>query len=485
MPTPRRHLRFPDRALEAGFAAVRAEHEVPVEFSRQALAETHGAVARVAAGDTSPAWTPGERRDLTDVEFVTVDPPGSTDLDQAMHLSRRPGGGYRVRYAIADPAVFVVPGGALDRETHARVETVYCPDTRVPLHPTDISEAAASLLSDGDRPAVAWTIDLDADGRQTAVHVERATVRSRAQLTYAEVQAEIDAGADSDSLAALLVEVGERRAALERERGGVSLSRPEQEVVDPASGGWDLVYRAALPVEDHGAQISLLTGMAAAGLMLEAGVGVLRTMPAAGEGDVRRLRRTARALGVDWPAQEGYAALLDRLDRAEASTAAFLSAATVLFRGAAWTPFHGTPPDLLAHGAIAAPYAHVTAPLRRLVDRYGSEVCLAAVAGRAVPDWVLTALPTLGEVMAVGARRAAAVDRACTDLVEAAVLAPHVGSEFEGVALDDRTVQLRSPAVVARAEGELPAGEDVRVRLVAADPATRTVRFTLSSPIAT
>lgn len=134
---------------------------------------------------------------------------------------------------------------------------------------------------------------------------------------------------------------------------------------------------------------------------------------------------------------------------------------------------------MIGHSAIAAPYAHVTAPLRRLVDRYGLEVCLAACAGRDVPGWVLDALDTLGPDMASGAQRGGAVDRACTDLVEAAVLAPHLGAEMDAIALSDDSVQLREPAVVARCDGEpLPSGEHVRVRLTEADLDTRTVRFT-------
>jgi len=80
--------------------------------------------------------------------------------------------------------------------------------------------------------------------------------------------------------------------------------------------------------------------------------------------------------------------------------------------------------------------------------------------------------------MAAAAQRAAAVDRACTDLVEATVLEHHVGEVFDAVALDKDTVQLQEPAVLAHCEGaDLPEGEPVRVRLVVADPTTRTVRF--------
>ena len=477
MTAPRRRLASTAPDLRTGFAAIRTEFGVPVGFSPEAGAEATDAVAVRSRAAADGA---GLRRDLTDVPFITIDPAGSTDLDQAMHLARR-GEGYRVQYAIADTAAFVVPGGALDRATHERVETVYCPDVRVPLHPTVLSEGAASLLPGQDRPAAVWTLDLDAEGQVQTVHVERAVVRSRAQLEYAGVQARLDAGTGPDDLETLLEEIGQRRATLERARGGVSLGRPEQEVVDLPGGGWGLSLRSPLPVEEHNAQVSLMTGMAAARLMIGAGVGILRTMPSAAPADVERLRRQAVGLGLSWPAGTSYGDMLAGVDRSRPEVAAFLSAATALFRGAAWTPFQGAPPSEHEHGAVGAPYAHVTAPLRRLVDRYGTEVCLAACAGRPVPEWVLAALPTLGQEMAAGTRRGAGVDGACTDLVEAAVLTRSVGQVFSGVALDERTVQLREPAVVGRTEGRaLPAGEQVQVRLVTADITTRTVRFELA-----
>src|SRR5690606_18974720 len=131
--------------------------------------------------------------DATGIPFFTVDPPGSRDLDQAMHLSRH-GTGYRVRYAIADVAAFVTPDGPLDKEAHERVLTLYFPALRIPLHPPVLSEDAASLPPGQPRPAAVWTIDLDADGRTTAVDVRRALIRSHARLDYASVQRQIDTG---------------------------------------------------------------------------------------------------------------------------------------------------------------------------------------------------------------------------------------------------------------------------------------------------
>ncbi|MEU6139062.1 RNB domain-containing ribonuclease [Streptomyces sp. NPDC047081] len=466
---PRRHIRVtgaPEAPLRAALTALRTELDVPESYPAEALAEAE----RAAKAPVLPAY------DATDIPLFTIDPPASTDLDQAMHLSRQ-GTGYRVRYAIADVAAFVVPGSALDVETHRRVTTLYFPDERIPLHPKLLSEGAASLLPGQIRPAALWTIDLDADGRTRAVDVRRALVRSRAKLDYAHVQKQLDEKTAEEPLA-LLKEIGEARERLEVERGGISLNVPEQEIVE-RDHTYELSYRAPLPADGWNAQISLLTGMAAADLMLAHGTGVLRTLPAAPDGAVGRLRRTAQALHIDWPHHVSYAQLIRSLDPHRPDHAAFLQECTTLLRGAGYTVFRdGTLPPITTHAAVAAPYAHCTAPLRRLADRYASEICLAAAAGEAPPDWVPAALDTLPHEMADGTRRAGAVERACVDIVEAALLKDRVGEIFDAVVveIEDRqptvgTVQLESPAIIGRIEGEhLPLGERLRVRLTQADP---------------
>ncbi|MFF3940213.1 RNB domain-containing ribonuclease [Streptomyces phaeofaciens] len=473
---PRRPLRVtgaPEAPLRAALAALRTGLGVPLAFPLGVLAEAERAAKAPALPD----------HDATDIPFVTVDPPGAADLDQALHLARH-GTGYRLRYAIADVAAFVVPGGPVDAEAHRRVTTLYFPDGKIPLHPAVLSEGAASLLPGHDRPAALWTLDLDADGRTVAVDVHRALVRSRARLDYPDVQRRIDAGTAEEPLM-LLATVGRLRERLEEERGGISLNVPEQEIVE-RDRAYALTYRAPLPAEGWNAQLSLLTGMAAADLMLASGTGVLRTLPTAPDGAVGRLRHTAHALRIDWPHHVSYAKLIRSLDPHEPRHAAFLQECTTLLRGAGYTVFRdGRLPEITTHSAVAAPYTHCTAPLRRLVDRYTTALCLAAVAGEPPPDWVPAALDALPKEMAEGGRRAGAVERACVDTVEAALLGDRVGEEFDGcvVDVDERrptvgTVQLESPAVIGRIDGDpLPLGERLRVRLTEADPAGPTVRF--------
>ena len=524
--------------------ALRAHYEVPTAFPPEALAEAEAAAGAWAQDGPARLLADGAR-DGRDLDLVTIDPPGSMDLDQAVLLERLPaqadqagataGGApeseaaYRVHYAIASLATFVTPGGALDAELRRRGETIYAPDAATPLHPEVLSHGAASLLQDAERPACLWTIDLDERGEVVSARVERALVRSRARLSYAQVQAAIDGQsalpqeAPAD-LPELLAEIGRLRLEREAARGGISMTTPEQvveatgaeqasESAGPAGdegaaeetgpAGYRLAYRVPVPAEQYNAQISLLTGMCAARIMVECGIGILRTLPPARPEDYARLRRVVAALGIDWPAAQPYPELVRGLDHAVPAHAAFMEQAMSLFRGSDYLAFGvggvGVPADDEAadseeavHSAIAARYAHVTAPLRRLVDRYGEEVCIAACAQGPVPEWVLQALPDLPGVMEQTGKRARAIGRGALTALEALVLRGHEGEVFDGVITSERDgrgeLVLAEPAVVTEIragkralDGGLPVGERVRVRLLSADPASG-IRFQLLRP---
>lgn len=462
-----------DPAVVDGLDAIFAEQDIPTGFPPDVLA-----AAEAVPVDESA------RVDRRDLPFVTIDPAGSTDLDQALVVAAGPGGGHVVWYAIADVIAFVPPGGPVDRESRERGVTLYAPGRRVPLHPPALSEDAASLLAGQDRPAVLWRLELDPDGALVDTTVGRATIRSREQLTYESAQQRIDAG---DELLAPLSVVGRQREAIEADRGGLSLPVPEQEV-HHGDDGYHLSFRAQLPVEGWNAQLSLLCGMAAAQLMLTGGWGVLRTLPPASPESLALLRRHATALGVPWPAGRAYSEVVRDVDPSDPRHAAFVVQATRLFRGADYLPVRPgarEPDDVLVHAAIAAPYAHVTAPLRRLGDRFATECVLATVRGDEPPEAVAAALDDLPAQLRSGSSRAGALDRAVVDLLETLVLSSgEAGAVYDGVVVDHRSsgsvVQFETPAVVATIDDEIPLGTPVRVRVVGVDVTARSVELELA-----
>lgn len=456
---------------------IRAELHVPESFP---IAVEEEAAAAATAGPRV-SWSSIEPVDRRELELVTIDPPGSRDLDQAFGAERS-AGGFRVHYAIADVAAFVTPGGAIDVEAHHRGVTLYQPDRRTPLHPESLGQGAASLLPDQERQALLWTIDLDRDGRPSSTpRVERSFVRSRRAMTYQEVQTSIDAGTAPEMLE-LLRTIGQLRERQEIDRGAVSLRLPTQEVV-LADGRADLTFEDSLPVEDWNAQISLLTGIVAAGMMLDAGVGILRTLPPPDPRRLQVLRTSAASLGVPWPKELSYPAFVRRLDPSTTVGAVLLHQAARTTQGAAYASFHGASPSSSMHSAIASPYAHVTAPLRRLADRFANEVLLAISADADPPEWALAGLAALPEEMAAAQRREHGLERAIVDVMEALLLEDRVDEEFDAtvISTDGKghdSVQLRDPAIIAPLEqNESPVGSELSARLIEADPRLRSVRF--------
>jgi exoribonuclease R len=481
------YLAVDDPDVVAGLALIREQQHVPGPHPAEAVAAAEEATARVLGGLDSGGDGAGRRRDARDLALVTIDPPGSRDLDQALHIERH-GPGWRVHYAIADVGAFVVPDSPLDTACWDRGLTFYLPDGRATLHPDVLGEGAASLLPDQDRPAVLWTVDLDADGAIVAGSdaVERAVVRSRAQLTYADVQAAVEGSTvGPDDTLALLQAVGEARQRQEVARGGVSLDLPAQSV-EAGDGGYRIEFETTLPSMGWNAQISLLVGIVAAGRMVTAGVGLLRTMPPPPAHVVDMVRRTARALHVDWPEGASYADVVRGLDSDDFDQAALLALAARGLRGAGYLalpvddPAKLAEPRVVEHAAVASSYAHVTAPLRRLGDRYATEVCLALEAGETPPAWATGRLADLPSALQKAGGRESGASRAAVDLVEALVLRPLVGQDIEVAVVsaddDGSTVVCRDPAVEARIpDRKLGLGDQITVRIAAADPATRKV----------
>jgi len=154
----------PTHALARGLAAIRTQFHIPESFPPAVLAEAEIAAKRA----------PNQHSDRTDMPFVTLDPASSTDLDQAFAIDRD-GQDLLLHYAIADVAWFVDDGGAIDQEAWIRGASQYLPDGKAPLYPPILSEQAASLLPDGPRPAVIFTVRVATDGCVRLDRAERAS----------------------------------------------------------------------------------------------------------------------------------------------------------------------------------------------------------------------------------------------------------------------------------------------------------------------
>lgn len=448
-------------ALARGLAAIRAEFQIPASFPAEVL----------AAAEVAARRAPTEHADRTGWPFVTLDPASSTDLDQAFTIERS-GDDLLLRYAIADVAWFVDDGGVIDAEAWRRGTTFYLPDGKAGLYPPVLSEGAASLLPAGPRPAVIFSVRVALDGAVKLDGAERAIIRSRAKLAYDQVGA--------SDLPADFADLARRIHAAELARGAARVDPPEQEVAALGDGGFALVFRARLASEDDNAALSLAANLAIAATLQAHRTGLFRVMAEPDAAAIARLRYTARAFELDWPAAMNLTDFERGLDAADAKQAALMMAIRRAGAGASYTPFRDG--EVPWHAAMAATYAHATAPLRRLADRYVVSATLAIANGLPVPEAVSDAFARLPAVMARADALGGRIERAVVDLAEAVMLQGREGESFAAVVTDvdarGARVQLRDLPVVARVSADqVGPGDAVTLKLVSADPVRRAIRF--------
>ena len=459
-------LRDPDQLLAEGLTAIREQFHVPATVPPAVL----------AAAETAARRVPGEHVDQTGMDFVTLDPASSTDLDQAFALEQS-GGDLLLHYAIADVAWFVADGDAIDTEAWARGTTTYLPDGKASLYPAVLCEQAASLLPDGPRPAVVFTVRVAGDGGVKLDGAARALIRSRAKLAYDTVKAsDLPAGFD---------ELSRRIASAEERRGAARVDPPEQEVTadgvnHAGQRHFSLTLRPQLASERHNAALSLACNLAVADALLAANTGLFRVMAAPDARAELRLRHTARAFAMEWPKTVSLADFERSLDPANPRHAAFMLAVRRAGQGASYDAYQ--PGTIPWHAAMSATYAHATAPLRRLADRYVVRAALAVANGQPVPGQVSEAFQLLPATMAKAGAHDSQIERAAIDLAESAIMAGREGEIFRAVVTDlgeqGARIQLCDLPIVSRtsAHGVMP-GAEIGVRLDAADPVRRLVTF--------
>ena len=503
--------------LPNNFQQIRDELNIPQRFPPDTLAEAEAAAHREFQSEQSSNLY----LNLQTVPFITIDPPGSLDLDQALFMQRQ-GDGYLVRYAIADVGFFAQHGGAIEREAWNRGQTLYSPDLKTPLYPPVLSEGGASLLAGELRPAVVFTFTLNPRAEVESLDVARAIVRSQAQLAYPEVSDHLAqerqlpgsgllAGKEWSLSLTLLEEIGRKRQQLEAERGGVSLRIPSQQVQrwSAAVSGYRLAFETSSDVEEWNAQISLMTGMGAAQLMIRHGVGLLRSLAPPRHDRLQALELTAKALGIAWPADMDYDDFVRSLDPHIPMHAVLLHQAARVTGGARYVPFQGTPKPHDRHAGIAAFYAHVTAPLRRLADRYVLDLLVALSSEHAPGEELLAPLSELPKVMADSDSLSHRLESQILDYVEAQLLHGREGELFPATVIALRTdgvvVQIADPpirtlvstsafapgqpgvlleegTVLSIGEVQILLGQELILKLEVADPVSRTLSFSRNTP---
>ena len=162
--------------------SIMRQYALPDEFPENVLD-----AAREQADAFNDDEVPADRKDLTKMLTITIDPFDARDFDDAISLQLEEGGRWRLWVHIADVSSFVPLGGAIDEEARQRATSVYLPDRVVPMIPEIISNHLASLQPDKMRLVKTVEIEMQSDLTISHTEVHNAAIHSDLRLNYQQV----------------------------------------------------------------------------------------------------------------------------------------------------------------------------------------------------------------------------------------------------------------------------------------------------------
>lgn len=339
------------------------------------------------------AWTiPSEefkvRADLRDVNVCSVDPPGCTDIDDALHYKDLGKDKCEVGVHIADVSYFVQPNSALDQEAANRGTTVYLSDRRIDMIPGLLSSNLCSLVEHQDRLAFSaiWTIR-KSTAEVLDVKFTRSIINSKASLTYEKAQSMIDDKSNNGILHKSLRGLNELAKKLKKkrvERGALVLARADEiRFVETESEtyecgtGMEIQQKKMVDTNSMVEECMLLANIAVANKLLSSfpQQALLRRHPKPTRENFEDLIESAKSKGFKIRVEDGKS-LADSLDKAQMPNDYFFNLmlrmiATRCMTPAAYFCSGCVDPKITSftHFGLAADlYTHFTSPIRRYAD---------------------------------------------------------------------------------------------------------------------
>lgn len=351
------------------------EHDVPHHtFSAAVLADLPQLPWKISEDDLNV------REDLRNLDICSVDPPGCTDIDDALHCRELDNGNIEVGVHIADVSHFIRPGTAIDKEAEDRGTTVYLTDKRIDMVPALLSSNLCSLRGGEERFAFSTIWELSPEAKIISKRFTKSVIRSRVALTYAEAQMRIDDAKLVDSVTESLRRLNELAKILKKGRlddGALTLASPEirfevdSETHDPI----DLQAKELRDTNSLVEEFMLLANITVAEHIHESfsNCAVLRRHPSPPLSNYDILVKAGNSKGVDISC-ESAKALATSLDKASLSGQPYFSTmlrimATRCMMQALYFCSGTLPKEEYHHYGLATPiYTHFTSPIRRYSD---------------------------------------------------------------------------------------------------------------------
>jgi ribonuclease R len=406
------------------------KHDLPHEFP----ASVEKAASQFSA--TVPASDLKGRKDLRDLDFVTIDGETARDFDDAVYAEKI-AKGWKLWVAIADVSHYVKPGDALDKESRERGNSVYFPRRVIPMLPEALSNELCSLKPKVDRLVMVCEMEITPSGQLKKYSFYPGVIHSKARLTYTRVAAVLEGREADPPVEAALVPSLETLYSLYKsllgsrnQRGAIDFDSVETQMIFDDKGKIEKIVR----VQRNDAhrlieECMLAANVCASDLLQENGQPTLYRIhegptPEKLEALRSMLKDFALSLaGGDEPQAKDYQQLLSRIKGKP--FASLLQ--TVMLRSLRQAVYS---PENVGHFGLAyEAYAHFTSPIRRYPDLLVHRGIKAVLKKKLYeePDW-----HAIGNHCSETERRADEATRDVENWLKSYYMQDHVGDEFEG-----------------------------------------------------
>ncbi|XP_006639445.1 exosome complex exonuclease RRP44 [Lepisosteus oculatus] len=368
------------------------EHDVPHQAFSQAVL---GFLPKMPWSITEEDMK--NREDLRHLHVCSVDPPGCTDIDDALHCKDLENGNLEVGVHIADVSHFIRPGNALDQESASRGTTVYLCERRIDMVPELLSSNLCSLRSNVERLAFSCIWEVNHNAEIVKTRFTKSVINSKASLTYAEAQMRIDDASMNDEITKSLRGLNRLAKILKKKRienGALTLSSPEvrfhidSETHDPI----DMQTKELKDTNSMVEEFMLLANISVAQKIYEEfpEFALLRKHPAPPPSNYDILVKAAKSKSFELRTDSAKA-LADSLDAARAQGFPYFNTllrilATRCMMQAVYF-CSGMDSDFHHYGLASPIYTHFTSPIRRYADIIVHRLLAAAIgADSTYPD---------------------------------------------------------------------------------------------------
>ena len=430
-------------------------HDLPQRFSDEAIREAEKAEAPTLSKD---------RVDLRDLPLVTIDGADARDFDDAVYAEPTKDG-FLLVVAIADVAHYVAEGSALDKEAFQRGNSVYFPDRVIPMLPERLSNGLCSLNPNEDRYCLAVKLWIDAGGATRKYEFMRGLMRSRARLTYEEVEhwSSLRAAGEAiqknsnwiassampprnDETKELISNLCKAYAALAKERderGALALDLPEFKIEFDESGHVAAIrQRERLEAHKLIECFMIAANVAAADFLLKKKAGgIFRAHENPAEEKMEELRILLKLSGYGIAKGAITAKHLNRVLKSSEGKPEQPLVHTAVLR-AQMQAFYAH--ENLGHfGLGLQKYCHFTSPIRRYADLVVHRALSELVDGR---QWTVSkkkekkslstvhrSLSTIALHISETERKAMMAEREAMDRYKVAFMSKRIGHTFSGV----------------------------------------------------